>query len=97
MNLLKKINITVFNETKYGQPVSINKIKFLDYELFEKLTKEDIEEFYFLLCERNQRIVMPLLSAKYGRRVDNIINIIDLEGVSLLTIFSKVSFHYKIG
>ena len=93
--MLKKLNITIYNETNYGQPVSVNKIKCLDYELFGKLTKEDIEEFYFLLCERNQRIVMPLLSYKYGKRIDNIINIIDLEDVSLMTIFSKVILYNK--
>lgn len=82
----------MYNESINGESITINKVKFLDYQFFQNMKKEEIEEFYFLLCERNLRIVLPLSSKYANKRIENIINIIDFKDTSIVSLFTKVNW-----
>ena len=60
------------------------------------MSDEDKEMLFFIIGERAQNFVYPTVSAKYKKRIDKAMVIIDLKGVNVMKTFFKMKSTMKI-
>ena len=80
----------MYHQSKEGHPVQIQKLEKLNYKWANQFTKEDVEEFFFLLNERLLTVILPTCSGHQGRAVGTIVSILDLKNTGIFKIFTKV-------
>jgi hypothetical protein len=71
-------------------------MKKVDFKSLLKMTDEDKEMLFFIVGERSQHFIYPTISAKYKKRIDKAIVIIDLKGVNVMKTFFKMKSTMKI-
>jgi hypothetical protein len=78
-------------------PVKVQVYSKLDIDFMLKMKKEEQEFLFFLIYEREENFLYPLLSKHYGRRVDKMLVVYDLKNTSLLKIYYKLLPILKLG
>lgn len=88
---------------KEGRPVVIEQLGLSNpKELFKNIDDEKIKYFYIQFFQRLLHIQMPLCSKLAGRRIDRIVQIVDLKNVNVRKVFDSsfikfLKFMAKIG
>jgi len=87
-----------YGTDKDGRVITIEKVSEYDLKIMEIFSKEEIEDYLIQRYERMLFIEFPLSSMVHGRRVDNILLLVDLKGVDVIKIFnSKMKAIVQIG
>lgn len=77
------------NTDKFGRPVYIERLKFLDAEkLFSHYTDEEMVQYYIQSYERQLGIIFPECSKISDKRVDRTVTILDLDEVSVMSVLT---------
>lgn len=87
---MKKTGQTFYNISYEGYPVYINKLSLLDVEFVKSHSMDDIKMYFYILHEKMINVLFPICSNFKNQRVDKIITIMDLDKVSVWSLFTKV-------
>ena len=86
------------NTDKYGRPVYIERLKFLDVDkIFSQYSDQELIEYYAQSYERQTGFIYPECSRVAGSRIDKTVTIMDLENVSIMSLLTgKVKAFLKL-
>lgn len=77
--------------------MKIQRFKLIDCEFMLNMKKEEQELLFFVIGEREENFIYPLLSRHFGRRIFQILFIYDLKGISLYKTYTKLLPILKLG
>ena len=69
----------------------------LDVDFMLKMKKEEQELLFFIIGEREENFVYPVISNHFKRRIDHISIIYDLKGINFLKMYYKLLPILKLG
>lgn len=77
-------------------PVKVQRFMKVDAKFLNSMSYEDKELMFFIFGERDQNFLYPTLSAHYGRRISQVVMIMDFKKVSLMGTYFKLKEMFKV-
>ena len=89
---MKHTGQTFYHTSIDGFPVFIQKLSLMDIKYVSRQNFKDIQMFFYILHEKMLKVLFPFCSNYKNKRIDKIVSIIDLEKISVWSLFTKVPF-----